>query len=295
MFRLRLAALLVLLLAACSSVKFGYSQLDWLVPHYVGRYVALDGTQSKLLKSHMTELLAWHCGTQVSTYAGSLRAISADLHNGPVTYARVAERYDLAFGYWHAIAEQAAPSIATLLATASEKQLDELFASFEKANDKFKTEYIDRPEPDVRQAAAKAMQRGIEDWVGDLTPGQRQAVAAWSRQWEPNGVERLEFRQRWQAELRRALNSRDEPDRFAAAVQTLVNHPEYQWSAEFKQKIERNREQTLRLLVAVGATLEPDQYRHFAKRANRWADDFEQLSCAKPQIQTTAAAIPTAQ
>ena len=289
MYRRLLIGLLLLPLAACSGVKFAYHQLDWFVPRYVERYVELDDAQSELLKVQTAELLKWHCGTQLTSYAASLREMNADFQNGPVSRTRLATHQVEMFRYWQALAEQAAPSIVTLLATATDEQRAELFANFERANDKFQAEYVDRPEAARRKAATKAMRERLEDWIGELTIAQRQAVATWSETLELSGSERLQFRRHWQAELRHALDRRDDRVRFAATVQDLLTRPERYWSVDYTQKNARAREQALALIAEIGATLEPAQRQHLATRVNRWAGDFEQLACAPPQIRTTSA------
>jgi len=283
-----LIAVSAAVLVACSGVKLAYNQLDWYVPHYVEGYVDLDGAQNRMLKDYTAQLLNWHCGTQLARYAGSLRDMNRDFQNGHVTQARLAAHYHQVFEYWQAIKSEAAPHVAALLATATNAQIEELFASFDRENRKFKAEFVERPEADRRKAAAKTMRENLERWIGDLTPTQREALAAWSANIVLNAPDRLAFRQRWQAALRGALDHRDDARRFTATVQTLVAHPERYWDESYASKNERLREQILELLVTIGATLTPPQREHLARRTDRWVADFEQLACAPKPVQITA-------
>lgn len=248
--------------------------------------------QAALLQDQVTELLQWHCGTQLVAHADSLREISADFRNRPATYARLAAHQGQFVRHWRTLVSHVAPKVAVLLATATDEEVDEIFARFEKENAEFKTEYIDRPEAARRRAAAKTMRDRLEEWIDDLIPVQREAVIAWSEGLDLYSAERLRFRQAWQAELRRALSRRDNRDEFTARVRTLLGHPESYWNADYRRKNEHNRERTLRLFVAISATLEPNQYQHLSERANRRAADVEQLVCGPPRIQTTSVAAP---
>lgn len=271
---------LVLPVMACSAVKLAYHQLDWVASFYVESHVSLDDAQSTLLKDNAAQLLRWHCGTQVTGYARQLRELGADVQNGRVTRAHLARTLDRILDHWQAIRTHTVPRMTELMATASDEQIGELMESFARQNRKFAAEHIERPESGLREQAEATLIERLEDWIDDLTPTQRQAVSTWREQYALNGVERLELRQRWQAELQRVLGERAHRERLAAGVRQLVAHPEQYWSAVYREKLERNRELTLTLLADVAASLEPSQREHFARHANRWAETFEGLACA---------------
>jgi hypothetical protein len=281
-----------LLLAACSAVKLVYNQLDWAIPLYVNNLVALDDTQGERLRADVTELLRWHCATQVSDYAQTLRTINADFQSGRVSRARLAAHHEQILAYWQAIRVQTAPRLTELLASASDAQVDELFDNFAEQNRKFRSEHVDLPENKLRENAEETMRERIEDWTGNLTAGQQRAVHAWSRGLALNGAERLAWRQHWQAEMRRALAARSDRQRFVNQMRPLIVHTEQLWPAPYREKYVRIREQTLTLLVEIGSTLEPEQLEHMARRTDRWAEAFEGLACAAPPSPGTAAATP---
>jgi len=282
-----------LVLAGCSGVKLAYNQLDWFVPQYLEGYVELDGAQSKLLKSQIAEALHWHCGTQLATYATHLREINADFQNDRATTARVSAHYLQIFAYWQAITAEMAPRLATLLAGMSDEQVKELVANIKKQNEKFKAEYVDPPEQEIRRATAKVMQERLERWIGDLTPAQQAMVATWSNDVVLIGPERLRSRERWLAMLQRVLALRNDTTKFDAEVVPLIAHPHYYWNAPYRAQIERLRKENIALLVQIGATLDAAQRKHLNERVNDWAGDFEQLACASKPVQVTSAVGPS--
>jgi hypothetical protein len=61
-----LAALgVVLLLAACSSLRLGYNNADTLLVYSLDSYLNLDDAQQELARERVSELLAWHRSTQL--------------------------------------------------------------------------------------------------------------------------------------------------------------------------------------------------------------------------------------
>ena len=128
----------VLLLSACSSrVQLAYHQLDWLLPYYLETYMELSDEQSSYLDRQVEELLAWHCSTQLTVYAQLLREMDADLQAGRMTHARLEDYNRRIHRLWRQILRQAGPTIASLLATAGEEQLEALFRGFREKNEEW--------------------------------------------------------------------------------------------------------------------------------------------------------------
>lgn len=279
LFRAGLVVMAAMLVTACSGVRLAYNQLDWLVPAYVNGLVTLDETQSTALDRHLDVVLKWHCGTQFPGYIAELHTVNADFQAGRMTPARLDAQYERLLDYWRAIMEQAAPRLATLLASATDEQVEELFKGLEEKNRKFKAEFVDRSPARLRKDADKTLRSRLSDWVGDLNPEQRRMVSDWSARIPLSGADRLDGRRRWQAALRIALKRRNEPERFERAVHALFVHYEHYWTPEYREKSKRIREHTLALLVEMGATLTKTQREHLTYHVGDWAGDFERLSC----------------
>ena len=57
-------------------------------------------------------------------------------------------------------------------------------------------------DPDARRARwAKDYADALENFVGGLSTGQRELIARFSAQWQPDDASWLDYRQRWQADL----------------------------------------------------------------------------------------------
>ncbi len=283
MKRVSLACLLAVLLSACSGVKLFYSQLDWLVPHYVEGYVALTERQSTLLEQRLRELLAWHCNTQLPRYAEWLRQVDADVQGGDLSYARLEAHAALLRSHWRILMKKASEGTADLLLTASDTQVQELFRNLEKKNRVLRAEHADAGSMKWRVERARQFEQQFERWFGGITPTQHDLVVAWSKEVVPTDTARLAARERWQAELRRLLRQRADTPAFRSRVRTLLIHPERIRSPAYGERFGVNRRRTLELLVALGAQLTVEQRAYFGGRITSWARDFDELACIDPR------------
>lgn len=281
--RLRRAVLVGLAIASvqgCSTVKFVYNQLDWLVPYYVGDYVSLTHEQATRLDEQFARLRYWHCSTQLRGYVRWLRAANDDIQAGNTDYAEIEARYAELQRYFQEFAEQASHGIAEMMLLVSDSQVAEFFLNLDKENRKLRSELEARSPEERHRRSVRRMEEQLERWVGDLTPQQQNAVAAWSMEMMRGNMERLEARLAWQDELRRLLETRQDTLAFREGVRRLFVEPERFRPAEVVRNQAIRREQTLRLLAAIGATLTAEQRAAVSRRAAKWTSDFEELACA---------------
>jgi len=267
------------LLSGCGGPKLAYSQLDWLVPAYLESYVDLDGTQRARLDSLVSDLLDWHCASQLHEYAGWLRKVGTDFQAQGVSYRRLEDHYLRLQGYLRAIAEQATPRLSELLQSISDEQLDELFASLSEKNEDFRQDYIDKPLPRVQKKYARQMGKRLKRWLGELTPEQQRDIAQWSQQIDQVSATRLRMRLSWQSALQQALRARANPDFLEAQVHALFVHPERFWSDDDWKRLTAYHHSVLQLIGEISATLTAQQRAHLRARTNHWADDLDALAC----------------
>lgn len=268
------------LLTGCSSVKLTYNQLDWLVPVYVAGYVDLDEAQTARLKTHVAQLLEWHCASQLHEYALWLRTVGGDFQAHRVSYRRLERHHDQLQRYWRTIAARTAPRLTELLHSASDDQVDALFASLAAENAEFRQDYVDRPAHELRKKYAKKMRKRLKRWLGRLTPEQKTAITAWSRQVTRAQAERLQMRLRWQAVLQDALRERGDKARLEEQIRVLFVHPERLWSNAYREQQRTYHQSVLQLLEDISTMLTDTQREHLRERTTRWADDLEALACS---------------
>jgi len=270
----------VALLSSACSFSFIYRQLDWLVPWRLGDYVTFDSEQRSLLEQRLLEQLDWHCGSQLQAYATWFR----ELQQAPQPFSRDdIERYFWrTTAFWRVLMRQLSPDVATLLRSASEQQIEELFTNLEQRNRKLDEEYVSADWETVQARRIERMSELLSRWLGPLEAPQQKAIARWARELGQSGGEWISSRRRWQAALREALKLRAEPERFAARIEQLLVEPESLWPEPYRREYARMRSRTLDLLAEIAALQTPEQLRHLRYELGAWADDFDRLACRAP-------------
>ncbi|HHP7236119.1 MAG TPA: DUF6279 family lipoprotein [Desulfobacterales bacterium] len=272
----------VVTLTACGP-RWYYPNLDWLIPWYVDDYISLDSRQSTDLGRRLVSLLDWHCRTQLPDYAGFLREIRRDAAEGRLDIQRFSAYNERIRGYWDIMIARIGPEVVTLMVTASDEQIRELFDNLERENQKLEEEFVNPPDEEIVRNRQKRMEKRLGYWFSDLTDAQQRMVAAWSEQLAPISADWIENRRKVQAEFQRLLEKRNHSEEFADAFLALLNHPEAVRSETYRAKIATNTERTLLLLAQVSASMTPDQHAHFDGRLESLANDFETLSCDPTQ------------
>lgn len=284
--RALLVGLAIVSVQGCSTVKFVYNQLDWLLPYYLGDYVSLTREQAARLDEEFARLRHWHCSTQLPDYARWLQAADADVQAGHIGYAAIEARYVELQRHLRSFTEEASRGVAEMMLMASDAQVIEIFHNLERENRKLRSGVEERSSEERRKRSMRRMEEQLERWVGDLTPAQQSAVAAWSTEMAGGDIERLEARVTWQRELRRLLETRADTPEFREGVRWLFVEPERFRPAEATRSQTLRREQTLHLLATIGATLTSEQRASISRRAAKWAGDFQELACAGKSAST---------
>jgi hypothetical protein len=273
--------IILLMLAVGCGPALVYPHLDWLIPWYVDDYISLNSDQSSMLKSRLVQQLDWHCRTQLSIYADSLRALSADFENTnpPLTYAILNSDYIRLLEIWKSLMRQITPDVSEILITATDQQIDELFSNLNKKNQDLKSEYVDSPPDELLKNRRKRMIERLEYWISSPTTEQKQAVTDWNHRLQPISEEWLHNRERFQADIRRLLTQRSDVAYFREKFSEMLIYPERGRSPGYQQKIEHNTAVTLNFLVTINRLLTPDQRKKLLRRLNDLAEDFDRLSC----------------
>ena len=273
--RLLLGAILFLL-TAC-GVKSGYNKLDWLITAYVDDYVTLDTEQRSLLQRQLNAQLSWHRQEQLPRYACWIARLRTDLVNGLTTGELEGHDAELRT-HWHALMRRLAPDFMRLLATASDTQIDELRANFERKTKKYKSKYVDLPAAERHENRSARMKKRLKRWTGPLTAAQEQAVDAWSERIELSGANRLAYRQQWQVFLTELGAARHDSARLATNVERILANPQAEQSPEYRRQREINRIETKHRLIQIDSLLEPQQREYLQEQLWELAHDFSELS-----------------
>ena len=270
---------LLVLLTGCSRVQLLYGQLDWLIPYYLETYMKFSDEQRAVLDRRVDALLTWHCSTQLGLYADLLSSANTDFQAGTMTKERIQEYTTQLEGFWHALMVQASPTVAELLLTASDEQIEGLFTVFKEKNEAWLAEFNDQTDDERREHYRERMTEELERWFGPLNAKQQQAVREWSRRLTPLGLEGLRSRQQWQAHLRDVIGGRADETAFREGIDELFVKPRALRSPAIQKRFDDNRGLALDLVHQIGAHMDGEQRTHLANQAASVAGDLEELVC----------------
>lgn len=279
-----LAAVLTLLLTSCSRIQLAYNNLDWLLPRYLASYMPLSEAQDKRLKTGVNYFLHWHCSTQISHYSHLLREASSRIQDNSLTRSGLETFSNRIEQSWTDMLQQAGPSIAGILMTADDDQVQALFEGFDKRNAKWLKEFEDESPEDQHRGYQKRMTRELRRWFGKLDQQQRQTLTDWSKQFQPLGMEGLKMRQRWQSRLQTLMSRRGNREEFQREFAKLLSSPEPLRTLPYRQRIHNNHVATIDMLYTIIHGLSKKQKQHLQHKVNAITGDFDSLACSDETV-----------
>lgn len=264
------------------SLRFAYSQLDWLVPWYLRDYVTLDAGQRDLLDTRLAARLEWHCSAHVPEYASSLREVQTLLARESVDAAELAPLLARGEAWLGELLSELEPDARALLAGLSDEQIAELRLAFAGRERDARDEFLGGSEAEQHAARVKRMEKRLQRWFGRMTPAQRERIAAWSADLSPTTEAWLAQRARWQGALLAALQFRGDDGAFAARLTPLFASQQAHWPQDYREGVSHNRALTLALLADVFNMAPEPQRQHLNAELDTLAAQFETLACAAP-------------
>lgn len=276
-----LAAGAVLLLAACSSIRFGYNNADTLLLYTLDSYFDLDDGQEALARERVRGLLDWHRSTQLAAYAELLDAAERKL-DAEVTPAEVLALKRELNARLAAIGAQAAPDLALLALTLQPSQIDRFAAKLADSNAKERRWVVRMGGTPTPEDRAKRWIERAQDWLGPLSEAQtervRQAVAR-----RPGGSEGwVAERARRQQDLLAILTriQREQPAVNTGAQWLRVYFADLAEpaGAERRARTAEFRAANADLIAQLVNSATPQQRAHAAKKLRGYAADLTVLA-----------------
>nr|WP_298142325.1 DUF6279 family lipoprotein [uncultured Pseudomonas sp.] len=278
---LLLALYLGLSLAACSRIALVYSNLDWLIPWRLDSYLDLDRDQQAWLEPRLHAHLHWHCSSELPHYLDWLRSTQRIIEQPePSAEALDAQLIEIDAAFAR-IGREIAPTAIALLQSLDDKQVAELFATFEKTNREAREKLLDPPLAIQIEERQERLEKRLRPWLGRLNDRQKAHIKAWAETLGEYNSLWLDNRLRLQHELRAALQARGSPD-FAARLHRLLQDRDNFYDATFRQAYTNARQATARLLSQLLVAADREQRQHLSERLNDLRHDLGEQRCASP-------------
>jgi len=276
-------ALLVLSLLAtsgCSALRLGYGFLDNLVQSYIKDVFPFDRQERRLLAQHVDEFHQWHQCQELPRYSQFLSRVSSAVE-------RPLDEHDLQLYVvemeqaWQRIAYQVQPYAAELLAGLSDEQLRGIEKNLARLHRKTVEENTALAPEKYYSQRTKAMAGRLADWVGRLTPQQRQRVAQWGEALHDLRPWYIQSERDWQQRLQHALRHGQEAEGYSLVANAwleLTLEADHYWAETQILGWQHNQQATFELLLDVHKSLSDKQRRRLQKTLQGYIDDFTYLA-----------------
>lgn len=271
---------LVLLLSGCST-KFVYKNLDWLVYWYVDDFVELSDEQERVVDVKLATWLEWHKNTEIPKYVAHLNELSDDIRMQQISLDKMDYHQQKAAEHWNRLKAKIISDLVEMAPMLSQEQVDSMFNEIDEMN---KDEAKEREEllaksPEQREKRSiKRNIKNLERWLGDINSEQESLIENMYGQYHSNGELWLEYRVRYQAELRSLFNESDRGDEFKAKLKRLLMQPEEYRSELLNQRNDENRNTYKAFLLAVDALATDEQRTHLLSEIADFVEDFSDLA-----------------
>ena len=266
------------LLAGCSTVRLGYTQLDNVALWTAERYFDLDEQQKKNFRTRFYYLHRWHRDEQLPDYAAFLEQAKARLQRG-LSAADVHWFLEGIHQRYVLIVNRGADDAAAILLTITPRQLTYVQKRWDDLNQRFASDnQLDASLQDRREARAQRSIKRFRDWFGDLSDKQERIIRAHVASMEMIGPLRQQDRMRRQREFMQLMELRTQPGIFKEKLRLWLIAWDAGRSPQYQRSWVRWRDQNIAMLIAVDRTLTPDQRALAARRLQGYIDDFRSLS-----------------
>jgi hypothetical protein len=270
---------LVLFLSGCST-KFVYKNVDWLVYWYIDDFVELTKQQEKVVDAKLGSWLSWHKNNELPMYLDHLNELSGDIRTQQMSLDKIDYHRQKAADHWMRLKIKIIPDLVGMAPLLSKDQVNSMFKEIDKMN---KEEADEREEslaktPEKREKdSVKRNKRNLKRWLGKLNYEQEQLVENMYGEFHSNGELWLQYRVRYQAQLRTLFNDADRGDGFKTKLNKLLMEPELHRGDVLNQRNIENSNKYQAFLLAADALSTEDQRKHLLDEIAEFVGDLNDL------------------
>ncbi len=271
-FRAVLIACL-LCLAGCSGTTMVYNRLDTVLAWYLDDYVQLNAPQEQQLDNTLRPFLSWHRQQELPRYVGILDKIDANLDQ-PITPRDIEAIYTDVEVAWLRLEEESLGWLLELGATLTEAQVEEFLAYLQEKQQEYEEKYLSRSETEYREESYDSFADNLGDYLGRLTPEQRERLQGAVDALERSDAIWLKERAAW---LERLAEVMQRQPGWQEQVRTMLAQRSETLSPEYQQIFDHNLEVIFGAVAEVLNTRTETQDRRLRKKLGGLRDDLQTL------------------
>lgn len=277
-------AIVALFLAGCSSLQLAYNYAPGLIAYRMNAYLNLDEKQQALLDQELASFAAWHERT-LPAYTAELnrwanRLSSQETFSG----GEILTIQETIENQLQTVGARAATQLGPLLVTLGPQQLKQLQSKFKDSNDEYVSDYLKNSNTpaNIKKRHARITKR-FEDWLGPLSPEQKNILITVSDRRAPTISSWYEERKLRQQALLNLLQTQRE----ASPVQAQEALADYLLSlGRYREPALNSQREELRMEWAQATAdilnlASADQKKFLQKKLRGYAQDFAALTPKK--------------
>jgi len=249
--------LAVLVLAGCSTIKFAYNSIDWVLLDKADHYLNLNDSQRELAKQLVAARIEVHRREELPIYVATMREARVMLADNftPAELEVIKERIPAVY---RRTMRDTIPGIVILLAEVDDAQIDHLQARFEERNSEFENDFMPNSMQVRLERRVERSAEMFEFFIGELRPDQLELVARHRNAMPLTADDWLAYHQARQKELLAMLRRQapnEELERYLVAWWVnLADQP-----PALKRKMALNADGWSQMLLALDKTLDDGQ------------------------------------
>jgi len=199
--------LAAVLLVGCSTIKFAYNNVDWMLLSKADYYLDLTDAQRQRAKQLVAERMEVHRREELPIYVAALKEIRAMLADNltPAELATIKQRIP---AIYRRTMRGSIPGIASVLADLDGAQIDYLQARFEEHNREFESDFMPKSREVRLERRVERSVKIFTFFIGELRAEQLELVARHRNAMPLTAGDWLAYHQTRQKELLKTLRAR---------------------------------------------------------------------------------------
>ena len=277
--KLAFPALAAIMLMGCSTIKFAYDNVDWVLVNKADHYLDLNDSQRQLAEQLVAARMEVHRREELPIYVDTLKEVRVMLADEltPTEVEFIKEQIPTLYRRTMA---GTIPSIVILLAAIDDAQIDHLQSRFEEKNREFESNFM----PESRQVRLhRRVERSIDIFaffIGELRAEQVELVTHHRNAMPLTADDWLAYHQARQKVLLAMLRGRAsnaELERFLIAWWVdLADQP-----PTLQHKMTINTDAWSNMILALDKTLDDQQRQRLLDKLDLFIGAFSELIAEK--------------
>jgi Family of unknown function (DUF6279) len=270
------AMLSALALLGCSTIKFAYNNVDWLLLDQADHYLDLNEAQREHAEQLVAARMQAHRREELPEYVATLQQIRVMLADN-LTADEVALIKQQMEKLYRRTMSATIPGIVSLLTELDEAQIDHLQARFEERNREFENDFMPGSMQVRLERRVERSTRMVEFFTGSLNAEQVALITRRRNAMPLSAEDWLAYHRSHQKELVAMLRRRASSaqlERFLTAW--WVNLADQPPALARKMKINANA--WSQLMLALDTTLDERQRQHLLDKLDLFINELSELA-----------------